>query len=105
MIYNIFNVNFFMKLKPSENHVFQRRCDDSDEWKIRGKFQKMMIKAGLKPQHATRAWVKMNKWQLVERPERFDLSWAYVVQKAGNNLATGFYFTQTQRSIELTIAP
>jgi hypothetical protein len=50
-----------MKLEPSANHVFQRRCDDSDVWKIRGKFQRMRIKAGLNPQHALRIWVKINK--------------------------------------------
>jgi len=31
------------------------------KWKKQRKFQKMMTKAGLKPQEAYRTWVKINK--------------------------------------------
>ena len=39
------------------------------------KFQRMMIRAGYKPQEAQRVWVKMNKWQSVSRKEvRFTMN-------------------------------
>jgi RNA-directed DNA polymerase len=48
------------------------------KWKKPGKFQRIMIRAGFKPQEAHRVWVKMNKWQSVTRTEvRFvmNLQW------------------------------
>ena len=45
------------------------------KWKKPRKFQRVMIKAGFMRQEARRIWVKMNKWQSVERKEvRFDLN-------------------------------
>jgi group II intron reverse transcriptase/maturase len=48
------------------------------KWKKPGKFQRIMIRAGFKPQEAHRVWIKMNRWQSVQRTEaRFvmNLSW------------------------------
>lgn len=48
------------------------------KWKKPGKFQRIMIRAGFKPQEAHPVWVKMNKWQSVTRAEvRFvmNLQW------------------------------
>ena len=48
------------------------------KWKKPTKFQRMMIYSGFKPREAHRVWVKMNKWQSVERKEvRFvmNLKW------------------------------
>jgi RNA-directed DNA polymerase len=48
------------------------------KWKKPGKFQRIMIRAGFKPQEAHRVWIKMNKWQSVQRTEvRFvmNLKW------------------------------
>jgi RNA-directed DNA polymerase len=45
------------------------------KWKKPRKFQRMMIRAGFKPSEARRVWVKMNKWQSVNRKEiRFVLN-------------------------------
>lgn len=45
------------------------------KWKKPRKFQRMMIRAGFKPSEARRVWVKMNKWQSVDRKEvRFVLN-------------------------------
>lgn len=45
------------------------------KWKKPGKFQRVMIKAGYAIQEARRVWVKMNKWQSVNRKEvRFVLN-------------------------------
>jgi hypothetical protein len=63
------------------------------------KFQRMMIRAGFKPQQAHRVWIKMNKWQSVERREvRFvmDLKW---FRKQG--LTFLHDFTQKQQPLEL----
>jgi hypothetical protein len=48
------------------------------KWKNPRKFQRIMIKAGFKPPEARKVWVKMNKWQSVERTQvRFvmNLKW------------------------------
>jgi RNA-directed DNA polymerase len=48
------------------------------KWKNPRKFQRMMIRAGYKTHEAQRVWMKMNKWQSVNRKEvRFamNLSW------------------------------
>jgi len=48
------------------------------KWKNPRKFQRIMIWVGFKPQEARRVWVKMNKWQSVNRREvRFvmNLKW------------------------------
>jgi len=39
------------------------------KWKKPGKFQRIMIRAGFKPQESHRVWVKMNKWQSVTGKE------------------------------------
>lgn len=45
------------------------------KWKKPRKFQRMMIRAGFKPSKAHCVWVKMNKWQSVDRKEvRFVLN-------------------------------
>jgi len=69
------------------------------KWKNPRKFQRMMIRAGFKPQQAHRVWVKMNKWQSVGRREvRFamDLKW---FRKQG--LIFLHDFTQRQQPLEL----
>jgi group II intron reverse transcriptase/maturase len=69
------------------------------KWKNPRKFQRMMIRAGFKPQQAHRVWVKMNKWQSVERREvRFvmGLKW---FRKQG--LIFLHDFTQRQQPLEL----
>jgi RNA-directed DNA polymerase len=48
------------------------------KWKRPRKFQRMMIRAGFKPSEAHWVWIKMNKWQSVDRKEvRFvlNLNW------------------------------
>jgi RNA-directed DNA polymerase len=48
------------------------------KWKNPRKFQRIMVKVGFKPQEAKKVWVKMNKWQSVNRTEvRFvmNLEW------------------------------
>lgn len=48
------------------------------KWKKPKKFQRIMIKSGLKLQEASRTWIRMNKWQSVDRKEvRFvmNLQW------------------------------
>ena len=48
------------------------------KWKKPRKFQKIMIRSGFKPHEAHRVWVKMNRWQSVNRKEvRFvmNLQW------------------------------
>jgi RNA-directed DNA polymerase len=69
------------------------------KWKNPRKFQRMMIRTGFKPQQAHRVWVKMNKWQSVDRREvRFamDLKW---FRKQG--LIFLHDFTQKQQPLEL----
>ena len=72
------------------------------KWKKPRKFQKMMIKAGFRPQEAHRVWVKMNRWQSVERKEvRFvmNLKW---FRKQG--LIFLHDFTRKQKPLELTFS-
>ena len=72
------------------------------KWKNPRKFQRMMIRAGFKPHQAHRVWVKMNKWQSVERREvRFvmDLKW---FRKQG--LIFLHDFTQRQQPLELSFS-
>ncbi len=72
------------------------------KWKKPRKFQKMMIRAGFKPQEARRVWVKMNRWQSVERKEvRFvmNLKW---FKKQG--LIFLHDFTRNQKPLELTFS-
>ncbi|MCP4668406.1 MAG: group II intron reverse transcriptase/maturase [Deltaproteobacteria bacterium] len=38
------------------------------KWKNPRKFQRTMMKAGFKPQEARKTWIRMNKWQSVNRP-------------------------------------
>ena len=45
------------------------------KWKNPRKFQRIMIKVGFKPHEARSVWVRMNKWQSVERTQvRFVLN-------------------------------
>ena len=39
------------------------------KWKNPVKFQRIMIRAGYKPAEARKTWVKMDRWQSVERKE------------------------------------
>jgi len=72
------------------------------KWKKPSKFQKMMIKASFKPHKAYRVWVKMNKWQSVERKEvRFVLNLKWF-RKQG--LIFLHDFTQNQKTFELTFS-
>jgi group II intron reverse transcriptase/maturase len=69
------------------------------KWKKPRKFQKMMMYAGYKPQEARKVWVKMNKWQSVNRREvRFvmNLQW---FRKQG--LVFLHVYTQRQKPLEL----
>jgi len=45
------------------------RSTQLKKWKKPNKFQRMMIRAGYKPEDAHRTWVKMNRWQSVNRKE------------------------------------
>jgi group II intron reverse transcriptase/maturase len=48
------------------------------KWKKPRKFQRMLIRAGTRPQRAKRVWIKMEKWQSVKRREVcfvMDLEW------------------------------
>jgi group II intron reverse transcriptase/maturase len=54
------------------------RSTQLKKWKKPKKFQRIMIKAGFKPQEARRTWVRMNRWLSVKRREvRFvmNLDW------------------------------
>jgi RNA-directed DNA polymerase len=69
------------------------------KWKNPRKFQRIMIKSGYKPQEAHRVWMKMNKWQSVNRKEvRFvmNLEW---FRKQGLIFLHDF----TQRTLELPL--
>ena len=51
------------------------RSTQLKKWKKPNKFQRLMIRAGYKPEDAHRIWVKMNRWQSVNRKEvRFVMS-------------------------------
>jgi group II intron reverse transcriptase/maturase len=45
------------------------RSSQLKKWKKPSKFQRMMIRAGYKPEDAHKVWVKMNRWQSVNRQE------------------------------------
>lgn len=45
------------------------RSTQLKKWKKPNKFQRMMIRAGYKPEDAHKTWVKMNRWQSVNREE------------------------------------
>ncbi len=69
------------------------------KWKNPRKFQRMMIKTGYKPYEAQKVWMKMNKWQSVNRKEaRFvmNLSWFK---------GQGLYFlhVKKQKTLELEL--
>ena len=72
------------------------------KWKKPRKFQKMMIKAGYKPDEARRVWVKMNKWQSVTRKEvRFTMNLQWFRRQGLTFLHD---FTKKQQSLELTFS-
>jgi hypothetical protein len=80
----------------------RRRSTQLKKWKNPQKFQRMMIRAGFKPQQAHRVWVNMDKWQSVERKKvRFvmDLKW---FRKQG--LIFLHDSTQRQQPLELTFS-
>lgn len=69
------------------------------KWKNPKKFQRIMIRCGFKPQEARRVWIKMNRWQSVNRTEvRFvmNLTWFR---------ARGLIFLHdfTQQTLELSL--
>lgn len=75
-----FRIQEFKKLfKDFDGWIRSRlRSMQLKKWKKPKKFQRIMIKAGFKPHDARRIWVKMNKWQSVNRKEvRFvmNLEW------------------------------
>ncbi|MBW2035569.1 MAG: group II intron reverse transcriptase/maturase [Deltaproteobacteria bacterium] len=94
---------FRMLFKDLDGWIRSRlRSMQLKKWKKPRKFQKMMIIAGFKPQEAHRVWVKMNKWQSVERKEvRFvmNLKW---FRRQG--LIFLHDFTQNQKTLELTFS-
>lgn len=72
------------------------------KWKKPRKFQRMMIRAGFKPQAAHRVWVRMNKWQSVMRKEvRFAMNLKWFRRQ---RLIFLHDFTQRQKSLELTFS-
>jgi RNA-directed DNA polymerase len=69
------------------------------KWKNPRKFQRIMIRAGFKPQEAHRIWIRMNKWQSVHRTAvRFvmNLEW---FRRQGLIFLNDF----TKRSLELPL--
>lgn len=67
------------------------------KWKNPRKFQRMMIKAGYKHHEAQRVWMRMNKWQSVNRKEvRFVMNLAWFKKQ-------GLYFlhVKKQKTLEL----
>jgi len=69
------------------------------KWKKPKKFQRMMIHSGFRPQEAHGVWIKMNKWQSVNRKEvRFvmNLKW---FRKQGLIFLHDF----TQQTLELPL--
>jgi len=72
------------------------------KWKKPRKFQRMMIYAGYNPTVAHRVWVKMNKWQSVNRKEvRFVMSLQWFRRQGLFFLNV---FTQRQKPLELTFS-
>ena len=45
------------------------RSTQLKKWKSPATFQRIMIRSGYKPEEAHRIWIKMNKWQSVDRKE------------------------------------
>jgi RNA-directed DNA polymerase len=69
------------------------------KWKKPRKFQRIMIRSGFKPHEAHRVWVKMNKWQSVNRKEvRFVMSLHWFRRQG---LIFLHDFTQRQIPLEL----
>ncbi len=67
------------------------------KWKNPRKFQRMMIRAGYKSHEAQRVWMKMNKWQSVNRKEaRFVMNLSWFKKQ-------GLYFSHVkkQKTLEL----
>lgn len=61
------------------------------KWKNPRKFQRMMIKAGYKPYEAQLIWMRMNKWQSVDRKEaRFVMNLAWFKKQ-------GLYFLHVKK--------
>jgi len=77
---NYFCVQEFRQLfRQLDEWVRKRlRSIQLKKWKSPVKFQRVMIRAGYKPAEAKRTWVKMDRWQSVERQEVFftlNLGW------------------------------
>jgi len=64
-----FRIQEFKKIfKDFDGWIRSRlRSMQLKKWKSPRKFQRIMIKAGFKPCEARSIWVKMNKWQSVDR--------------------------------------
>ena len=64
-----FRIQEFKKIfKDLDGWIRSRlRSMQLKKWKNPRKFQRIMIKVGFKPQEARKVWVKMNKWQSVNR--------------------------------------
>jgi group II intron reverse transcriptase/maturase len=72
-----FRIHEFRKLFGELDGWIRSRLRSTQlkKWKKPRKFQRVMIKAGFPPEEARRTWVKMNKWQSVNRtPVRFVLN-------------------------------
>ena len=67
------------------------------KWKNPRKFQRMMIRAGYNPHEAQRTWMRMNKWQSVNRKEiRFVINIAWFKKQ-------GLYFLNVKRQKTLEL--
>ena len=67
------------------------------KWKNPVKFQRVMIRAGYKPSEARKTWVKMTRWQSVERKEvRFTLNLGWFKRQG-----LTFLDEYTNRALEL----
>lgn len=62
------NQEFKMLFRDLDGWIRSRlRSMQLKKWKNPHKFQRIMIKAGFKPQEAHKVWIRMNKWQSVHR--------------------------------------
>lgn len=68
---NYFRIQEFRQLfRHLDEWVRSRlRSMQLKKWKNPVKFQRVMIRAGYKPDEARKTWVKMNRWQSVDRKE------------------------------------
>ena len=97
--YSYFKIQEFLQIfKLLDGWIRSRlRSMQLKKWKNPRKFQRMMISAGYKPHEAQRVWMRMNKWQSVDRKEaRFVMNLAWFRKQ-------GLYFlhVKKQKTLEL----